>query len=970
MAGNPRQQSLFAESASSPAPSSPVTVPVPAAPTAPPDLPQSLADTTAYLIDAHSLIYQVFHAMPEMTSPSGQPVGAVQGFIRDIVDLLENRRPDFLLCAFDAPGTNFRHDLFAEYKAHRDEMPADLQLQIPAIHRLLAALGVTVFATPGYEADDVLATISRELDEAGGHCYIVTSDKDCRQLITDRVRMFNIRKNEIFDDVALHAVWGITPKQVVDFQALVGDSVDNIPGAPGIGPKTATELLAKYGTLDNLYAHLEEIKQPKRRESLINFKDQVYRARELARLDCRVPIVVDWQVARVGRINRDEIAALCREFGFRQLLTRIERLADKLALPPQLAAAAAYQEETPATLLNEEPVVLPFVEAPWEANYKTVSTREELLALCAEMSQQPRLSFDTETTAMNARWAELVGCSFAWKPGEAYYVPFRAPAGEPQLDPAIALPLLKPILESPQIAKLGQNIKYDAIVFRAAGIQVAGIDCDTMVADYLLEPGERSHGLDDLARRYLSHTNIPIAELIGTGKKQIRMDQVPVEKITRYAAEDADVSLRLADLLVPKLKQEQLTELFTTLEVPLIEVLVEMEYNGVKVDPARLKELSERFGARMQTLRDEIFMLAGRELNIDSPKQLAQLLFEELKLPVLKKTKTGASTDAEVLEELALKHPLPAKIVEYRQFTKLKSTYADALMQLIHPHTGRVHTSFKQDVAATGRLSSQDPNLQNIPIRTEEGRAIRSAFIPGEAGWKLLTADYSQIELRVLAHYCGDANLQRAFAEDRDIHSQVASEVYGVALEAVTKEQRRSAKAINFGVIYGQSAFGLARSLGIPNDEAADFIDAYFAGYPGVDAFILKTLLECRKQGHVTTISGRKRPVQGVRDPFSLRDKRQRNLPERIAINTVIQGSAADIIKRAMITVLRRLREERLAARLLLQIHDELVFECPPEELTQLKALVTESMSSAAQLSVPLKVDVKSGDNWAECDAL
>ncbi len=506
-------------------------------------------------------------------------------------------------------------------------------------------------------------------------------------------------------------------------------------------------------------------------------------------------------------------------------------------------------------------------------------------------------------------------------------------------------------------------------MLRSAGIRVQGVAFDTMVADYLLEAGARTHSLDDLAKRYLDHTTIKISELIGTGKKQKRMDQVPVPLITAYAAEDAEIPVRLTEILQRRLAEEDLTPLFVDLEIPLIDVLAEMEFNGIKVDVGRLAELGKRFAVRMDQLEREIHELAGGRFNINSRTQLAKVLFTDLGLPAGKRTSMGPSTDIEVLEDLAKRHALPAKIIAYRQSAKLRSTYVDALIGLVHPQTGRVHTSFKQDVAATGRLSSTEPNLQNIPVRTEEGREIRAAFVPGEPGWKLLTADYSQIELRVLAHFSGDQALLRAFSEDRDIHAMVASEVYTVPLQEVTREMRRGAKAVNFGVIYGQSAFGLAKSLDIKKSEAAEFIDAYFARYPGVDHFIRKTLAECRKKGYVSTVLGRKRTVQGVRDLSSLGDSRQRNLPERIAINTVIQGSAADLIKKAMINVHARMRREGFQARLLLQIHDELVLETPCEEIERLAALVSQEMESVERLEVPLKVDVKVGDNWAECEA-
>jgi DNA polymerase-1 len=790
------------------------------------------------------------------------------------------------------------------------------------------------------------------------------------------VQLYNIRKNEIIDAAALKAIWGIRPDQVVDFQALVGDPTDNIPGVPLIGPKNAQELLTKYGTLDEVLDHASEVSGAKRKENLLNGRERALQSRELARLKADLPLVLDWQAARVGHINLAAVDDLCRECGFRQMTRRLEALAIRLgAAAPEREVDVPPAGELPSASEAEEaavgspPAGMTTASSPeWGANYRTIASLDELDQLVKTLGQQARIVLDTETTSIHPRRAEIVGYSFCWAAGEACYIPVRAPAGEPQLEPQLVLERLRPILEDPVIEKIGQNLKYEVIVLRSLGVELRGAAFDTMVADYLLEPGERSHNLDDMARRHLCHQTITIDQLIGSGKNQKRMDEVPVPLITQYAAEDADVPLRLVDRLAPRLRGSGLWPLFTDLEMPLIAVLAEMEFNGIRVNVARLRELSGEFNDRIMRLEAEIFEIAGREFNIDSRLQLADLLFKELKLPVVKRTKTGPSMDAEALEELALLHPLPAKIIEYRHNSKLKSTYVDALPELILPGTGRVHTSFKQDVAATGRLSSQDPNLQNIPIRTEQGRAIRSAFLPGPDGWRLMTADYSQIELRVLAHFSGDEALRRAFAEDCDIHAQVASGVYGVSLDEVTSDMRRSAKAVNFGVIYGQSPFGLAKSLGIEQRDAAEFIARYFAGYPGVDEFLTQTLVECRRDGYVSTILGRRRPVSGVRDVRILRDKRQRNMPERIAINTVIQGSAADIIKQAMLNVHRRLAREELQAKLLLQIHDELVFEYPEEESDRLQTLVVEEMTSAAKLAVPLKVDVHSGANWADCE--
>ena len=898
-----------------------------------------LTEQTVYLVDAHALIYQVFHALPEMTSPTGQPVAAVHGFIRDIIELLENKKPNHLVCAFDRPGKTFRHELYGEYKIQREEMPDDLRPQIPNIRRMLEAMGVLAVDCPTFEADDILATLASQVDQMRGECFVVTTDKDCRQLITDRVKIYNIRTDQIFDANELMKTWGVRPEQVVDFQALVGDSVDNVPGVPLIGPKLARELLEKYDTLEDVLEHAAEVPGKKRSENLIRYKEQALLSRRLVRLVKDVPIDLDWTAARVGGANPELVQKLCREFGFRGLGQRLADMAPS--------------------------------EAPrkWDVDYRTVVSVDELKQLVDEMLKQDCISIDTETTSSNPRWSEIVGYSFAWNEGEAFYVPVKSPVGDPQLDADATREALRPLLENPTIRKIGQNLKFDIVVLRTAGIELQGVSFDTMVADYLLLPGERSHDLDALSDRYLNHQTIKITELIGKGKKQRRMHQVPVEFVATYAAEDVDVPLRLLRILGGRLERRGLSDLFHQLEMPLIQVLAEMEFNGIRVDVERLSELGRRFAQRINELETEIHEIAGSRFNIDSPPQLAHVLFDKLELPVIKRTKTGPSTDVEVLTALAAmdEGQLPAKVIEYRQNAKLKSTYVDALTELVHPATGRVHSSFKQDVAATGRLSSKDPNLQNIPIRTAAGREIRSAFLPQD-GWKLLSADYSQIELRVLAHFSGDEVLQAAFSNDEDIHARIASEVYGVALDEVSSQMRRSAKAINFGIIYGQSPFGLAKALDISKDEAAEFIEAYFARYPGVEKFMQKVLDQCHGNGYVNTISGRRRPVHGVRSPAYRGVSLQRNLPERIAINTVIQGSAADLIKQAMIDLFQRLRQEKLHARMLLQIHDELVFEVPPEELPVVTALVDHHMSQVRPMEVPLKVDLKTGDNWAECE--
>lgn len=908
--------------------------PQPTIDTPPPD---SLDGSTVYVIDAHNLIYQLFHAIPEMTGPKGEPVGAVFGFARDLFFLLEEQKPDYLFCAFDLPGDTFRHKLYAEYKANRSAMPDDLIPQIDTIRRMLCAFRIPALGLPGYEADDILATVARITEQRGGRCRLVTSDKDCRQLITDHVAIYSIRKNLVFDSQMLEKDWGIRPDQVVDFQAITGDSTDNVPGVPGLGPGFAKKLLQKHGSLDAAIEAQGDGLGPKRRQTFNENVEMAQLSRRLVRLDPDVPVPIDWQGGRVHGVDAKALTTLFRQFNFRTLTEK----------------AVALQKETLEPVHRREP------------NYRLVDSTKALKAFADELGRQKCISIDTETTSLWPRWAEIVGYSFAWKEDEAWYIPVRAPEGDPCLDPAEVLETLRPILEDPSIEKIGQNLKYDCIVLRSAGIRLAGIAFDTIVASYLLDAGSRNHTLDELARRYLQHETISIKELIGSGKNQKRMDEVPVTQVADYAAEDAIVPFWLKPVLEKKLAEAELENLFHNVEMPLVEVLAELEYTGIRVDVERLRELSVRHGERLASLEKEIYEIAGHEFNIASPKQLQQVLFDELGLPVVKKTaKTGPSTDAEVLEELARQHALPARILDYRQVAKLKGTYVDALPEMVFAPTGRVHASFNQVVAATGRLSSSDPNLQNIPIRTEAGREIRSAFVPGEANWLLLAADYSQVELRVLAHFSQDENLCEAFRRDEDIHSRVAGQVYGVELEEVTPEMRRQAKAVNFGVIYGQTAWGLAKQLGIGKDEAAQFIDAYFAGYPGIEVFLDEVLRECREQGYVKTILGRRRAIEGVRSV----PNRQRNLAERTAVNTVIQGSAADLIKLAMLAVRRRLAVEERQSRMLLQIHDELVLEVPPEELEPMAGLVVEEMSGAWPMSVPLKVDVKVGTNWADAE--
>jgi DNA polymerase-1 len=900
-----------------------------------------LTGKTVFVIDCHSLIYQVFHAISEMTAPDGRPVNAIYGFTRDILDILTKRKPDFLFCAFDVSDVTFRNDLYPEYKAHRDPMPDDLRVQIPEIQRLLRALAIPVLELDGFEADDIIATLCREVTTRGGRCIMVTSDKDCRQLLSDRALLLNMRKGQLYGAEELKADWGIRPDQVVDFQSLVGDSVDNVPGVPSIGPKTATQLLAEFGSLAQILSRVDEIsgkKAEKIRESI----DLAKLSQQLVRLDDRVPIEIDWVLAQLGGMNVDAAVEVCNEFGFRSLTDRVRQLSPIVASP----------------------------KLSLQSNYRALVDLAEIQQVVAQIEQIKSFCIDTETTSASPRWADLVGVSLAWAPGEAVYIPVRAPAGTPVVDQESLIAVLKPILTNPEIEIVGQNLKYDMVVLRDAGVTFSGKLFDTMVADYLINPGHNAHNMDELALRFLNHRTIKITELIGTGKNQIRMDQVDLPRITEYAAEDADVPLRLKPILVGRLREMELEKLFHDVEMPLTKVLAEMEYNGISVDIEVLKKVSSELAVRIDELQVEIHALAGEPFNIDSTQQLSEILFERLKLPVVKKTKLGLSTDINVLEELSEYHPLPAKVAEYRQLTKLRGTYSEALIEQICPKTGRVHTSFMQDVARTGRLSSKDPNLQNIPIRTAAGRRIRQAFVAGRPDYLLLSADYSQIELRVLAHFCEDKALMHAFEADEDVHRVVAAQVNGVETSQVTDEMRRQAKAVNFGIIYGQSPFGLARELGIKKEAAVEFIDAYFARYPAVEGFI-QTILEMAAQtGYVSTILGRRRPVEGVRKPTPNGYSRNRTASERIAINTVIQGSAADLIKLAMIEVHRGLHEMKVEAKLLLQIHDELVLEVGKHDLIPIAKMVLDRMSNATKLRVPLKVVMEAGPNWNDTETV
>lgn len=939
---------------------------------------------TLVVVDAHALIFQSFHAIPAMTGPDGRPTNALFGFARDLIFLRDEVKPAFLVVAFDTPEPTFRSDLYPDYKAHRPPPPDDLIDQFPRIADMVEAFNVPVLAKPGFEADDMLATAARAGRERGCDVLLATMDKDCRQLIGDRVRMYNLRKREFFDAASLQAVWGVKPEQVVDFQALVGDSTDNVPGVPGVGPKTAAKLLNDFGSLDSLLSRVDELPKGKLKENLKANVQLARLSRDLVRLKDDVPLSIDWNAWRIHDWDAPRLLKIFEGAGFRTFSGKVRTSLKAAPSEPPPAAEPApttkrkrkaqtdlFADDADEPLVSMEsgaPAAVSIVSA--QADYRLVDTQELFDTFIRELRQHKRFAIDLETTGLDALQARIVGWAIAWQPGLAFYLPVRAPEGSRKLDAEATLAALKPILEDPSIQKINQNIKYDALVLRAAGVRLAGIAGDSMIADYLLRSGERSHNLDDLARHLLDHENTSITELIGKkGKSQLSMDQVPTDKICRYAAEDADVAWRLTDLLENRLAMDGLSKLYSEVEVPLIDVLIDMEADGIRLDVPFLERLSRAMTRQLESIESQIYALAGHEFNILSLKQLRVVLFDELGLPVQKRTgmTNEASTDQESLEKLAvLGYELPQKLIEHRQISKLQGTYVDALPALVNPRTGRLHTSFNQAVAATGRLSSSDPNLQNIPARSDLGREIRQAFVPRD-GWTLIAADYSQVELRLLAHFSGDAALKKAFVENKDIHASVAAQIFKVPESKVTADQRRVAKTVNFGVIYGMSAFGLAQRLGLSQGEASRFIEDYFAQFPAVEKYQERLLRNCAQQKFVGTILGRRRRIEGVRPTATVRSLNQ---PEREAVNMEIQGSAADLMKLAMLGVHKRLAAERLQARMLLSVHDELVLEAPPKELATVADLVRREMTGPLALDVPLTVDIAAGPNWLQLEDL
>ncbi len=923
------------------------------------------------LIDGSAFIFRAYHALPPLTRKSdGLPVGAVSGFVNMIWKLVEDNKgpdaPTHVAVVFDKGSHTFRNDLYDQYKANRDEMPEDLRPQMPLTREATRAFNIACLEQEGFEADDIIATLACKARDAGGRVTIVSSDKDLMQLVGGGVEMYDAMKNTRIGREGVEAKFGVPPEKVVDVQALAGDSVDNIPGAPGIGVKTAALLINEYGDLDTLLERAAEIKQPKRRQTLIENADQIRLSRQLVTLDCDMELDYDLDSLEVQEPIADDLLAFLGQMEFR---TITKRVADALGaeLP---AAAEPAASETAGDGDDQTPDALPFDIG----SYERVSDLASLDGWLARARERGWVAVDTETTGLNEMIAELVGVSLAVEPGAACYIPLTHKSsaqddlfgtgelaeGQIGLDQALAA--LKPILEDPSILKIGQNMKYDAKIFARYGIEVAPID-DTLLMSYAMNAGLHNHGMDTLSDRYLAHQPIEIKSLLGTGKSQITFDRVPIDEAVKYAAEDADITLRLWQLFKPQLHRKQVTTVYETLERPLVPVLAEMEMAGIKVDRDVLSRMSNAFAQKMAQLEDEIHEMAGQKFNVGSPAQVGEILFDVMGLPGGKKGKNGKySTPADVLEDLATEHELPGRILDYRQVQKLKSTYTDALQDHINIDTGRVHTSYSIAGANTGRLASTDPNLQNIPVRTEEGRRIREAFI-ATPGHTLVSLDYSQIELRILAHIADIESLKQAFREGQDIHAATASEMFNVPLDQMTPEVRRQAKAINFGVIYGISGFGLARNLRIPRKEAQEFIDRYFERFPGIRAYMDQTVEFAKEHGFVQTLFGRKIHTPEIAD----RGPRA-GFARRAAINAPIQGTAADVIRRAMIRMPDAIRG--LPARMLLQVHDELLFEVEDgavDDLIGTARVVMESASMPAiQLAVPLIVDAGKGRNWAE----
>jgi DNA polymerase-1 len=892
------------------------------------------------LVDGSSFIFRAYHALPPLTSPKGMTTNAILGVSNMLRKLIADYHTDYIAVVFDAPGKTFRNALFEAYKAHRPPMPDDLRVQIEPLHNLVRLMGLPLIMEPGVEADDVMGALAKQAVEQGFEVIISTGDKDMAQLVNEHIILENTMSNSRMDVQGVIEKFGVRPDQIVDYLALMGDSVDNIPGVPKVGPKTAAKWLEQYGTLENLMASAGEI-GGKIGENLRNALAQLPISKQLTTIKCDLELAFGVSDLKRQPCDSQRLKELLQELGFSSWLKTLENGSDGIV-----------------PVVNDKP------EDP-VLDYETVLTQEQFRHWLNQLQSADLFAFDTETTSLDYSKAQIVGVSFSVDPYKAAYVPLAHdyPGAPDQLDRTEVLEQLRPLLEDPDKAKLGQNLKYDMHVLANYGIALKGIAHDTMLESYVLDSTATRHNMDDLAKKYLDVDTIRYEDVAGKGAKQIPFQEVPIEQAAPYAAEDADITLRLHRTLLPKLEQQpSLLALYSDIEIPLISVLARIERNGVLIDTEMLARQSLELASQIISIEHHAHELAGHAFNLGSPKQIQEILYDRLKLPVVRKTPKGQpSTDESVLQELAVDYPLPRLILEHRSLSKLKSTYIDKLPQQVDDGTGRIHTSYHQAVAATGRLSSTDPNLQNIPIRSEEGRKIRKAFIAPK-GYKIVAADYSQIELRIMAHLSGDAGLLKAFTYGEDVHRATAAEVFGVAPDQVTHDLRRSAKAINFGLIYGMSSYGLAQQLGLSRNQAQTYIDLYFARYPDVKAFMDNIRTLARDQGYVETLFGRRLYLPDINS----RNASQRQYAERTAINAPMQGTAADIIKRAMIAVDRWLQQDRPDAKMIMQVHDELVFEIAEDQLDECATVIQNIMESAAKLRVPLVVDVGVGDNWDE----
>ncbi len=928
----------------------------------------TIAPNPLVLVDGSSYLYRAFHAFPPLTNSAGEPTGAMYGVLNMLKSLISQVQPSHIAVVFDAKGKTFRDEMFEQYKSHRPPMPDDLRKQIQPLHDIIRALGIPLLVIEGVEADDVIGTLAVAASKANQKVLISTGDKDMAQLVDDNIMLINTMNNTLLDRDAVIEKYGIPPELIIDYLALMGDSADNIPGVAGVGEKTALGLLQGIGSMAEIYANLDKVAElpirgaKKLGDKLLAEKEMADLSYRLATIKTDVALDITPEQLTLGTSNNDQLTEYFGRYEFKRWLNEVMNGADSITNNNEQPTKINHYQATPALAQNNDDETLPAIQID-RSRYETLLTETDLNRWVDKLNQAKLFALDTETDNLDYMAANLVGISFALENGEAAYLPLQLDyLGAPKtLEKTTALSLLKPVLENPTIQKVGQNFKYDLTIFARNGIDVQGVAFDTMLESYVLNSTGR-HNMDDLAKRYLGHQTISFEEIAGKGKNQLTFNQIPLEQAAEYAAEDADVTMKLQQVLWEKLSKEPtLEKLFKEMELPLLGVLSRMERRGVLIDSDALFLQSNEIANRLSELEEQAYVLAGQPFNLASTKQLQEILFDKLGLPVIQKTPKGApSTNEEVLEELAFSHELPKVLVEHRGLSKLKSTYTDKLPQMVNPQTGRVHTSYHQAVTATGRLSSSDPNLQNIPIRNEEGRRIRQAFIARE-GFTIVAADYSQIELRIMAHLSQDQGLINAFTQGKDIHRSTAAEIFGVALDEVTSEQRRNAKAINFGLIYGMSAFGLSRQLGIGRADAQSYMDLYFKRYPGVQTFMHDIREKAKAQSYVETLFGRRLYLPDINSSNGMR----RKAAERVAINAPMQGTAADIIKRAMIQLDQTLQNDPDIA-MIMQVHDELVFEVRSEKVAFYSDLIKTQMESSADLVVPLIVEVGQGTNWDE----